>query len=577
MPEVGLAQNVIPASLPDNQIGNVQLVQMDDVTVNADMLMTHHSTTPLKVTVWDMGSTGNPCLISPFMGMNYGNVFIRVEDWNGNVATASINMAAHPDVVIGDVTGVFMGQDYSVAVSYVEEKLPASLLPWVQKVQFYKIQNAGTPAISLQPGNVVSLNFASVSYQNGGVGFSCWAPYLSSQVPLLMGTQSFPHLDILPRPGAGPAGLPLMEELLVAYESPTGAGPRIFFRHGSMSQGFLQGQILLSNLPGTDPDVACQYNYSNPGAPLAHFIYNSGPNLIHHTLNMATNSASAPDYIDISANPVGTFCALFPRIEAMNLWHKSMGVMPWQAIGIKQDLTNPNYISLRPFGYNPNTPPTDLYQIPPFPWNPVNLGVYTNNMVAVMSPCVTAGCGPGNPFSGELGNSYYTVGYYPWATDIYMYARNVDPYTGLVYDDYYQINQNGVWAMDYAGADASKSLALATCSNTGQGQMAAWFDGALDIWDKTNLSNTTQFRTTEIGQDAREGDIHKPYPNPAIDRLILPTACSYDVYDLRGTVVLRGAVKQGDAAINITNLAPGQYLLRTNTGQLGHSYKFTKQ
>src|SRR5690606_34649162 len=104
------------------------------VTVSADMLMTHHAPKPLKVTVWDEGSFG--CSSSPV-----GNVHIRVEDWNGNIAFAIIPDAAHPDVVLGDEQNA-PGHIYNLAVTYVRfETSPVAIIR--NRVSFFKILNAG--------------------------------------------------------------------------------------------------------------------------------------------------------------------------------------------------------------------------------------------------------------------------------------------------------------------------------------------------------------------------------------------------------------------------------------------------
>lgn len=548
------AQAQIPASLPDNPIATVALTPpSDDVTVNADMLMTHqHRTNPLKAVVWDEGS---PTSCTP----SQANVHIRVEDWNGNVTTAFIPDAAHADIVLGDHS-LSPGLKYTVAVTFVDVSTPT--LHW-QRVRFYEILNPGTPGIVVNLVSVQPLNNLPFTPAPGG---PCPPPIQGYTT--LYDTEHFPHLDVVPRPGAGPGGLPLMEEVVITYDGGTLANPQVFYTKGNMTTGLLAPPTLLAN--GRDPDVAGQRDVAG-NLSQAHFVFNSGSLLLQQTVNLNTGVAGPQSTLDAALVP-GNLCALFPRIEAMNILQPNQGVVPWQAVGIKTTVISGSYSEVKPIGYNPATGATDLYdpaQAPPLfyalPLNSIN----------VKSPTVSAGCGRGNPFTGDIGNRFYTVGYFPWATDHFMYARHIDGVTGIDDPNYYQINQGPVDYLNYYKADASKSLALTNCSNTGQGQYAAWYDAMGNILDKTNMGTTPQFKTTGVS------GINPPaagglFPNPVTDKLFLPEGGRYTIYDIKGAVVLHGTTEAA-RAISTTALPAGTYLIRYGDDPVGKRQSFTKQ
>ena len=491
--------------------------------------------------------------------MNISTVTIRVEDWNGNVATASIPAAAHADVALGDNFQA-PGQVYSLAVAFasVQQNNPFIL----QSVHFYNIVGAGTPSISIVFHALLPLNAPTpqniCSNPQGG----------------FYDLERFPHIDVIPRPGAGPKGLPLMEQFVVTYDDLALAVSDVYYRTGSMTLGASGPGIFLSD--GSDPDVAGQYDIAQ-NKPLAHFIFNLGNKLFERSLDLSTGTLSAPLQLDaITPNTAAPIlrCVFFPRIEAMNIWYKKQNVMQWQGIGVKSLVATPFYSVVKPMGYNPLTPPTDLYDplmVPPLFY------ALPNNSINVKSPCVSAGCGPGNPYSGEIGNKYYTVGYYPWATDYSMYARLVDPYTGIVDPAYYQINQNPIDHNNYAEADASKSLSISTCSNTGEGQYAAWYDGLTDVWDKTNLTSMVQFKTTDVSALSTAAGDDRPYPNPIREELHIPGTGTYKLYDVKGSLQLQGSLTGREEVISTSSLPPGVYMLQV-TDEVGqHSYKINKQ
>jgi hypothetical protein len=130
----------------------------------------------------------------------------------------------------------------------------------------------------------------------------------------------------------------------------------------------------------------------------------------------------------------------------------------------------------------------------------------------------------------------------------------------------------------YNLADASKSFALSTCSNTGDYLLSAWYDGQDDgtgaggnIWMKLSPNATTmQFKPTIIGS-IKKTEL-KLYPNPATSYICISQTEGYTLYSLSGGVIQKGKAEQ-QQPINIQSLAKGNYILKTASGKSIH---FTK-
>ena len=496
---------IINPTLPQQFVTNIPFcaTYQDDACVNADMLTVPGNVQPLKAMVWDLGSQGTS-------GACLGNVYLQVEDYNGNMVNVSFP-GAHPDVVLGD-DPTALGSNYYAAVAFVNNS-------YRQVINYYHITNVGTPAITL----------TYVAQQPLDINI---------EFPLY-DTRAYPHLDIIPSAGGGPGGLQRMVNFIVTYCVDNGLSQSVYYRTGDVTGTPLSTNIFIGS--GEGPDVAGQRDYYT-NTELGYVVYHDGTNL-----NLATIDLTGGGTIGISNLDNTASGYIFPRIEALNYIHSLQRLAPWQVISCS---ATPGYPGISAWGYNAPTGATYLSPI------------FNGN---VLSPTVAAGAGPvkGN----FIGNHQYTVGFFPWGVTDNIFARAIPASTGVVNPPYYRVNNTTVYNdTTYAEKDASKSFALTNCSNSGQYIFSVWFNGDVTLFSKLSPINTMQFKPADVDEVNNTTAEITLYPNPAPETLHISQSGTYKIYDMQGRLVKTG---KNDPAkdIDISNLAKGVYQLTIVTPQ----------
>ncbi|MBS1776359.1 MAG: T9SS type A sorting domain-containing protein, partial [Bacteroidetes bacterium] len=456
--------------------------------------------------------------------------YLYFEDGKGNTTTYKLK-GVHPDIVLGDDRDR-LGVDYRVAVTYID---PSGY----PMLAFYKLIMLGTPSFTVVPLNVIQLS--------------------TNAAPGIYDTEPIPHIDMWSDANNPVNGYPGMYEFAVTWNE---MGD-VKYNWGNINAGSVYlpvGGQLIGKPPATlygraYTDVACYTNvYSgrkyatfSTVEPLAPFSCN----LDAYTFDFTTG---LPYWV--STNTFNTISVLFPRIEAMNQYDSVQCAVPWEIVysgwGFAGAYNMVGNVNLT----NALLPASNLKSI-----------------------AIAAGVGHG--YGDILGNLQYTPGYLYWGGTqhaVSYFAHAIDAYSGTQIDpNYYEINSGTVYGMpQYQEADASKSLALSNCSNSGDLLLSVWYDGedvngTGNIWYKL-LGNTVpmQFRPSKFVSTITQAG--RLYPNPATDRLNLTGAeGTYTIEDALGRTVQRGNLESG-ATIGIESLSSGFYLLRIGTER----YKFTK-
>ncbi|MBS1740208.1 MAG: T9SS type A sorting domain-containing protein, partial [Bacteroidetes bacterium] len=255
----------------------------------------------------------------------------------------------------------------------------------------------------------------------------------------------------------------------------------------------------------------------------------------------------------------------YPRIEAMSRWDPLQKMARWQVVTSE---TRPGQHHFQSYGYNNfhpnNNPPNNPYLSSLFPLND-----HKSNAVAA---------GVGRSMGSGIGNVQYTAGYLSWDTNAntqnYMFVRSIDGSTGIATAPYYQVNVNPIpGSPTYAEIDASKGLALSSCSNSGNYILAAWYDGVSEIYEKLTPISNIQFRPTGIADpDSRTTQL---YPNPAYSELRLTTSGHYDIYGIDGRQLQSGDA-EADHPIHISQLPAGSYILWLQSASETRAFPFVK-
>jgi len=547
-------QAQIPATLPDVWVSDVTTTKnhipttlLDDVVVNCDMITDVNSDLPIKAIVWDEG------VLSRVSHLYF-------EDGAGNRASFQNDehtFTGHrPDIVLGN--DVFSpspsaNPTYRAVVIYIDS---ADYI----RVNFYNLTNAGTPAFnakltsSSQLSQYTQINFFNPQYHD---------------------TDPMPHIDMWSEATAniigtnGKAYHALYEWVATWSEINFQTGlSNIFYTSGHIN-GTNYTPIPLQHTKtaalfkdSSDmPDVACGTNFVT-GEKYASFVYRTfNPTTALQVADYNFTKDTVTKYWNYRANT-----ALFPRIEAMNLFDPSNEAR-WDVVSILGIAPFSNYSA-----YNMNFA-TDTNIIPL-----ATIPLLQN--VDIKSPCVAGGhlYVSGAP---EIGNKQFTAGFYPWVTqDLYVreiVANNGTPASA----NHYIVNMNPLAPAppSYNLADASKSFALSTCSNTGDYLLSAWYDGqdngdgtGGNIWMKLSPNATTmQFRPTAVA--TVKGSSVALYPNPATTAVHLKQASAYKLYNLTGSLIKSGTVAAHEP-IPIQELIPGVYRIATKEGV---NYSFIKQ
>lgn len=540
----------------------------DDAVVNCDMLQHDAQNNTIKAIVYGRRN------IAPTAGTGSADANLYVTDWAGNSATMNIPGGSAPDVVLCNGDGLPGSAPYRAVVTY---KIAGNAF-----VSIFDINNPGSPTIGITPVLV-----HPISTPGHSLGES----------------HNEPHIDAWTDPAwiNSSSGLPMVHEFAIVWgEDPTpGTPPNIFPYDLYTTIGDAHNLAPLTWFMGTtliggdmaQPDVACVTEVASGGLighqwmEITYYQPSSNPatKLFHAQLNKTTGFplptfVTAPILSGGSATMIDQ-CTLSPeagmfspRIEAMNQYDPtaSPAVARWQIVATKGSYpstgapTSPGNV-YRAFGYN------DLTGF----GGTLLSGAYTNH--DVKGTCVAAGVGPAFA-TGPMGNAQYTCGFFAESnvtTSNSVVTRMTDPATGALDSRWWEVSCN---VTNYPW-DASRSLALSNCSNSGLNLLAAWYDGTNVVFKET--INTMAFRQapTGVGQTSLDG--FKVFPNPTGGMLQIEGAskgAEYSINDITGRILLGGSITSGRAQVDIRSLPNGVYLLRlTDAFGLGKTIRFSKQ
>ncbi|WP_276132299.1 T9SS type A sorting domain-containing protein [Polluticoccus soli] len=183
------------------------------------------------------------------------------------------------------------------------------------------------------------------------------------------------------------------------------------------------------------------------------------------------------------------------------------------------------------------------------------LGNYNND-----KPAIAAG-------SGKTSDQYAAVFFPMYQGSLYM--TSAGQWNNSWNANYYKVNQS---TMDItSGAPA---VAVSSCSNDGNGQLIAWFNGSDIVYkiinDAIQSADPTVIKTTAVINGLTV------YPNPATDVLQIAgsKAAAYTVADITGRSVLVGSFDGSAMTVDIHSLTAGSYILHLQDKQ---AVRFVKQ
>ena len=541
------AQFVAP-SLPDQIVDPVTTRNLgvgnsrpDDVVVNCDMLLAH-TLKPVLGIVWDEGCKSN-------------NVYAYFRDVSTGLEARVQIDGSRPDIVIADNPS-FPGRYRAIIAHY-----DRSNRVWIT---MFDLIGIGTPGFAAT--YFTDYQITAVSYP---------APFYD--------TDPMPHIDMWSNPLCnaninGTPPLPCMHDYIVTWtevDQFTGTSD-VFYRVGdasgsipvsapkNLSTGITGGHAGFSEWS----DVACYSDVTNINAIEKHAVFTYRTNI-----NAVPSGLAVVDVnITTAAAPVvhnqNVDYALFPRIEAMNLIRQGFDASIWQVVTIAQ-VSGVGFGAWQAYGIH-NLLPTTMTHLTPIP---------ALNGVDTKSPCVAGGVTQFG--SSGIGNSQFTLGFYPWATRN-LYVRDVNLSSGVPGANYYQVNTTPLapWPPDYNLADASKSFALSTCSNTSPYLLSAWYDGydigggagGHIVMKLTPSPTVMQFKLV-TGVKNETNDKLNFYPNPTTDNLYLTAQADYSILSLSGIRLITGTAKVGQP-IDVSRLSAGMYWIQLADS---HPLKFIKQ
>lgn len=185
------------------------------------------------------------------------------------------------------------------------------------------------------------------------------------------------------------------------------------------------------------------------------------------------------------------------------------------------------------------------------------LGAYNNDR-----PAIAAGMGEGN--------SYYSTVFYPMY-DSSLYMTSGAQWGNTWSNSYQEVNHT---SMDIRSG--TPAVAISSASNSGDGQLVAWFNGRDVVYKILNERAYVGSPTSVMNTGTMSKNVTL-YPNPATDVLSVAgsTASSYTVTDVAGRKMLSGELNGANASISISTLSPGMYLLQLADGNM--PLRFVKQ
>ncbi len=510
---------VMPCLKKDNAL----LAQIVPSSFFTETTVAPLSTQGPVLTNCDMRQDGNSGVLRAVVWSDNNNSdsWLYVEDWGGVSATLYFPGTVDPDVAF--VSGQLPSGSIGTQVLVVYRQNDTAYL------DIYDLNNIGA-----------GLTVTSA--------LSITTPTPSASLIKLGHASTPPHVDAAYDPTFTPGNIRDMHEFVCAWED---AGTIWYY----------WSDILLPTSPFVRVSVASNAHFSDVAFYTQAGSGGSTRFISLPYLNTASGNLEVVELDPAAGGPTTTYTlytggnAYAPRIAALDEWTR--GNARWEVASSIQTSLG---IGREVFGFNLLTGATNMSGILSFLYGPPPA-------YETMGACVAAGIGLNSGSSTDIGNTQYTVGFFPWAHDS-NYARHVLPLTGQLITPFqcYQVN-DATSPIGYHW-DLNESMSVTNCSNTGMNIMTAWYNGTNIVY-KYSSSNMMQFRQTKPNGMASAANA----PRSAYG---LAAGGDYSILDMNGKVVQRGQA-DGSGNIQTGDLAAGMYLLRfvTNEGQT-KAVKFTK-
>jgi len=314
------------------------------------------------------------------------------------------------------------------------------------------------------------------------------------------------------------------------------------------------------------PDVACYSDVTSgtPGTPYAAITFSDIP---------STSAGSKLWLLEYDINTPGSSnliqlddrWAIIPRVEAKSQYDAANGDSKWVVVAsVEQPTINGGGTPFQVWGY-------DDLNLPGMFHLSSNHG---HDTLYVLSPAVAAGISPS--YSGDIGNSQYTYGYYP------QDYNNVGMYPYIYSDAFpnaadYQVNTvtPGViypW-------DVNRAYAVSNSSNSGFEILSAFYDQGDIVYKLSGNTLAYKLAGNQNGESVAAEDGIRLFPNPATNELnvIGAEGARYEIRDVTGKVLLSG-VQQGASVSKIETLPSGLYIYRVSPENKNTQiFRFIKQ
>lgn len=466
----------------------------------------------------------------------------------GTTKTATISDARHADVVIADDTSTF----FNVYVVVVYENTATGGVD-MQKFQLTNVIGSGT------------------------------STFLGTQTAQLSGTTSGnnnparnPHIDIAPDPNRTPSPTtnpqPLMADILPVWSENIGGTWKV--QTLSSTYDITQNGPTATALParktiddGDMPDVALQWEAGATVHYNAYFIYyQDGPQYTKYAeWDMSTT-------VPMLHPPVESGLVLAPpRIDATSI--NGPTVANARKAVVEIGAGTPEIHSYEKIGGFGAILPSDIVNYSTITTFPQSNPLATTGGYA---PAVVAGLGEKYKYTGYLANMGFIMGWYIDGDDIESVLSD-ETAVGNHLGGYATVCSTACVTCnpDYIGG--KNLVAFATCSNTGYGEMAAWYDNG-DIKYKYLASAAFQWKTTGIDKVNTEGN-WQVYPNPATSAVTIKgqAGAYYSLTDLTGRTLMTGTTAKSTETISISHLPQGMYLLQLKAGAEITTVRLVKQ
>ncbi len=390
-----------------------------------------------------------------------------------------------------------------------------------------------------------SNNIVAVVYTLGGsVYLETYLVYVSggaltysfiNSIPIAVG--GYPHIDLFPD-----ASMEFYDFVMVWHET----GVNDIYGIQDNIRTITSAPIpTLIYAGGLYPDVAALLDISGSPLQTAEITFVGGATDLHVEEWIGTS-------ISAVITPVVLSTPVLPRIEAMNTYSSFLGAK-WMTVVEQQGSTY-----------------REVWAYSDVNTSGANFFTSIGQLRDCYRPVVAAGVGPATSTTG-VGNIQYVGA----ACQLYgndMFAMEFDlattnpPSSG----PYYSIINT-----DPMGS-GSEPIATSSISNTGNGLLMAWWNGA-DI--RYKYSNSMQFKEGSTSVKGQEQNISVAiYPNPATDKVTISgiNTGQYQIADMSGKILLSGNVPQNQQ-ITINTLPAGMYILNLSVNGKSNKLKLVKQ